>query len=159
MKVFTIGVYHSTEESFFRKLAANAIDTLIDIRQRRGLRGREYAFANSKYLQKKISEMGIRYLYVKELAPTTEIRLRQKADDLRLGERKRDRNMLGDAFKEGYRTLILPRFDFDALVSQLQAMGACRIALLCVEEKASACHRSLVAEELRQRYGFETINL
>lgn len=159
MEIFTIGVYHSTEEQFFGKIADNGIDTFIDIRQRRGLRGREYSFANSTYLQRRLREMGVRYIHIKELAPTTEIRMRQKADDMRLGERKRDRNQLGEAFKRGYEELILSRFDFDTFISQLGAAGAERIVLMCVEERASACHRSLVAAELRRRYNMRIINL
>lgn len=48
MKIFTIGVYNSTELQFFKKLSENNIDTFCDIRQRRGGRGREYAFVLRK---------------------------------------------------------------------------------------------------------------
>ncbi len=56
MKIYTIGVYGSTEEEFFGKLTKSKIDLFCDIRQRRGVRGRQYAFVNSSYLQKKLSE-------------------------------------------------------------------------------------------------------
>jgi len=39
MEVYTIGVYNSTEDLFFKKLIDNKIDTFIDVRQRRGVRG------------------------------------------------------------------------------------------------------------------------
>ncbi len=45
MNIFTIGVYGSTEQQFFDKLIENRIDTFCDIRQRRGVRGKEYAFS------------------------------------------------------------------------------------------------------------------
>jgi hypothetical protein len=32
-------------------------------------------------------------------------------------------------------------------------------ALLCVEAAAEACHRSLVAQRLAQRFGFEVIDI
>jgi hypothetical protein len=32
-------------------------------------------------------------------------------------------------------------------------------ALLCVEATAQACHRSLVAERLADRFGFQVVNL
>lgn len=44
MEFFTIGVYNSNENTFFKKLVDNRIDTFCDIRQRRGVRGAEYAF-------------------------------------------------------------------------------------------------------------------
>ena len=39
IKIYTIGVYNSTESSYFRKLQENNIDLFCDIRQRRGVRG------------------------------------------------------------------------------------------------------------------------
>ena len=71
---FTIGVYNSTENSFFEKLTKNHIDMFCDIRQRRGVRGSQYRYVNSNYLQAKLRELGINYMYIKELAPTSEIR-------------------------------------------------------------------------------------
>ena len=47
MKIYTIGVYGSSEEEFFGKLTESKIDLFCDIRQRRGVRGRQYAFVNS----------------------------------------------------------------------------------------------------------------
>ena len=69
MRIYTIGVYGSTEEDFFGKLTRSKIDLFCDIRQRRGVRGRQYAFVNSSYLQKKLSGLGIGYLYEKRFAP------------------------------------------------------------------------------------------
>lgn len=50
---FTIGVYGATEETFFKKLVENNIDTLLDIRRRRGVRGLKYSYVNSNKLQEK----------------------------------------------------------------------------------------------------------
>ena len=63
MIIYTIGVYGSNEEEFFGKLIDSQIDLFCDIRQRRGVRGRQYAFVNSNYLQNKLAELGIDYLY------------------------------------------------------------------------------------------------
>lgn len=62
MKIYTIGVYGSTEQEFFNKLIENRIDTFCDIRQRRGVRGSEYAFVNSNRLQNKLAELDIKYV-------------------------------------------------------------------------------------------------
>lgn len=78
IKIYTIGVYNSTESSYFRKLQENNIDLFCDIRQRRGVRGSQYKYVNSNYLQAKLQDFGIVYKYIKELAPTNDIRQKQK---------------------------------------------------------------------------------
>jgi uncharacterized protein (DUF488 family) len=159
MKFYTIGVYGSTEKNFFDKLTENRIDTFCDIRQRRGVRGREYVFVNSNYLQTKLSVLGIKYGHILKLAPTSEIREMQQVEDLKLGEHKRDRNKLGAVFTNEYTTQILQNFDFDSFIEKLEDSGASRVVLFCVEEKPEACHRSIVANELNKRYKYEIVNL
>ena len=107
INVFTIGVYGSTENSFFEKLAQSRIDLFCDIRQRRGVRGSQYKYVNSNYLQIKLFEMGIKYLYVKELAPTKEIRQKQKDADKLNNETKKQRTSLGYVFVSEYNLIIL----------------------------------------------------
>ncbi|MBR8706231.1 hypothetical protein IX307_000884 [Bacteroides pyogenes] len=150
MEFFTIGVYKSTEEDFFKKLTDNNIDTFCDIRQRRGVRGSEYCFVNSNYLQQKLHELDIKYRHVINLAPTSEIRDLQKRADLQAGEQKRNRNKLGKVFTVAYKEKILNLFDFDYFIKQLSDIEANKVALFCVEEKAEACHRSIVADKLEK---------
>ena len=50
-------------------------------RSRRGVRGSTYAFANSLRLQARLTDLGIRYLHRKDLAPTQAVRDRQAAAD------------------------------------------------------------------------------
>jgi len=158
MEFFTIGVYKSTEDDFFKKLTDNNIDTFCDIRQRRGVRGSEYSFVNSNYLQQKLHELDIKYGHVLNLAPTSEIRDLQKQADLQTGEQKRDRNKLGKVFTLAYKEKILNQFDFDHFIEQLDDIGANKVVLFCVEEKAEACHRSIVAEKL-EKLGYNITHL
>lgn len=148
MEFYTIGVYNSTEQQFFKKLTENNIDTFCDIRQRRGVRGSQYAFVNSNRLQARLNELDIRYGHVIELAPTTEIRDLQKEADEQLGELKRKRNKLGKVFTIAYKNTILSKFDIDSFIDKLDEVGARRIVLFCVEEKPEACHRSIVSDKL-----------
>lgn len=152
IEVYTIGVYGTTKESFFHSLVVNGIDTFCDIRQRRGVRGTKYAYVNSMSLQSKLSDLGINYIYAKDLAPTTEIREKQHAEDALKDERKRDRKELGHAFKCAYEKLILEGYDFTTLLNSFQEMNARKVVLFCVEENPLACHRSLVAAELHKKY-------
>jgi uncharacterized protein (DUF488 family) len=152
MEVCTIGVYGASEEVFFGKLVRGGVDTFCDIRQRRSLRGARYAFANSRRLQERLRDMGIVYVYVPSLAPTSEIRLLQKEDDLQAHVGKQERNGLGAAFVKAYGERILCRFDFDGFLGSLERTAAHRVAFFCVEERPESCHRSLVAAEICRRY-------
>lgn len=153
INIFTIGVYNSTEDSFFGKLTKNHIDMFCDIRQRRGVRGSLYRYVNSNYLQAKLKELGINYTYIKELTPTSEIRQKQKDADKLNDETKKQRTSLGKVFVEEYNSQILSHFDMKNLVTSLETAGAKNVVFFCVEEHASACHRSLVAKEISKLYG------
>lgn len=159
IKIFTIGVYNSTEESYFNKLRDNNIDLFCDIRQRRGVRGSQYKYVNSNYLQARLQELGINYKYIKELAPTNEIRQMQKDADKANGESKKQRTTLGTVFKSEYLKQILDPFDIEKLANELIDSGAKNIVFFCVEKYASACHRSLVAQKLANTLNCEIINL
>lgn len=159
MEFFTIGVYNSTEKSFFDKLTENKIDTFCDIRQRRGVRGSKYSFVNSNRLQQKLNDLEIRYGYIQDLAPTTEIRELQKEIDLGKGELKRERQELGKVFVIEYKNKILRNFDFEKFFESLDQIGANRIALFCVEEHPEACHRSIVADKLANNYNHKITHL
>lgn len=148
IKIVTIGVYGFDEVQFFQALQQAKVDTFCDIRQRRGLRGTAYAFANSKRLQAKLAEMGIRYFHQKALAPTREIRQQQKDADKRSKTAKRERSDLGAEFIGAYREKILAGFDSVVWHNGLPP-DANVVALFCVEREPQACHRSLLAEKIR----------
>ena len=159
MEFFTIGVYNSTEKEFFDKLTKNNIDTFCDIRQRRGVRGAKYSFVNSNRLQQKLNELEIKYGYVPELAPTSEIRGLQKEIDLEKGELKRERQELGKVFVIEYKNKILKNFDFETFIEKLEQVGANRVAFFCVEEFPEACHRSIVTDRLTDKYNYKVTHL
>jgi len=153
----TIGVYGFDDESFLRRLRQADVRLLLDLRQRRGVRGPEYAWANSARLQRALAAADIRYRHVKELAPTTELRQLQYREDDRQGVGKRDRVALAPEYAERYTREILDPFDLGALVAELR--GDSMAALFCVERDPEACHRSLVAERLRAEYGLPVTDL
>lgn len=159
IKIYTIGVYNSTESSYFRKLQENNIDLFYDIRQRRGVRGSQYKYVNSNYLQAKLQDLGVGYKYIKELAPTNDIRQKQKDADKANGETKKQRTILGSIFRTEYLKQILEPFDMEKLANDLRASGAKNIVFFCVEEHATACHRFLVAQKLSSILNCEIINL
>lgn len=159
MKIFTIGVYGSTEEEFFNKLITNKIDTFCDIRQRRGVRGSKYSFVNSKYLQSKLKDLGINYIYEKNLAPTSEIREMQWAEDKLEHQTKKTREVLGHAFVCGYEEMVLNKYNFEELIDSLKRNRTENVVFFCLETNPEACHRSLLAKKLSKTYNFDIINL
>lgn len=152
----TIGVYGFDRDSFLGALQAAGVDLLLDVRQRRGVRGSEYAWANAKRLQDALAEAGIGYSHLSELAPTTEMRQLQYEVDARLGEGKRSRTNLAPEYVERYTAEVLDRVDLEPVVRWVGDFAA---ALLCVERDPEACHRSLIAERLRRDHGFEVEHL
>jgi uncharacterized protein (DUF488 family) len=146
----TIGVYGFDVESFLQRLRHADVRLLLDVRQRRGVRGPEYAWANSLRLQTALAQAGIAYEHHPELAPTTELRQLQYAEDDRQGVSKRSRDELAAAYTRRYTTEILDHADLTPILSALPSSGAA--ALLCVERDAKACHRSLIAKRLTERH-------
>ncbi|GAC1316571.1 MAG: hypothetical protein NVSMB25_02530 [Thermoleophilaceae bacterium] len=155
--VATIGVYGFTAVSFLAALSAAEVGLLIDVRQRRGVRGSDYAWANSKRLQAALSSAGMAYRHRPELAPTTELRQLQYREDARLGVGKRSRARLADEYRQRYTAEVLDCVGLQPMVEDLPADAVA--ALLCVERDPEACHRSLIAERLVDRYGVGLVHL
>ncbi len=153
----TIGVYGFDLESFLETLSDNDITLVIDVRQRRGVRGARYAWANSRRLQSALAEAGIAYRHEPQLAPTAEIRTALQAEYARRGIGQRSRNELSPGYVERFRAAVLDNADLGAVVEALPSTG--RAALMCLETQPQACHRSLVAERLVERHGLAVEHL
>lgn len=155
--IATVGVYGATLDAFLASLRNANVKQVLDVRQRRGVRGSEYAWANAQRLQAALAEAGIDYRHDKELAPTTELRHIQYREDDRLGVGKRSREGLAPEYVESYTQEILDHVDLAPIVAELPDDGIG--ALMCVERDAETCHRSLVAERLAGELGFEVLHL
>jgi uncharacterized protein (DUF488 family) len=153
----TIGVYEFDASHFVDTLDGANVTKVMDIRQRRGVRGSQYAWANSLRLQALLAEAGIGYEYHPELAPDTDLRHLQYRDDDRQGVGKRSRVRLAPEYIREYTEEILDLVPLEPFVRQLPIHGIG--ALMCVEASAQACHRSLVATRLADRFGYEVVHL
>lgn len=154
--IATIGVYGFERATFLAALTGARVDLVLDVRQRRGVRGSEYAWANARRLQASLEETGIGYSHLKELAPTIELRQAQYRADDRRGEGKRSRTLLAPEYASGYTEEILDRVDLAPIVRWI---GRSKAALLCVERDPEACHRSLIAARLRRDWNFSVEDL
>ncbi len=155
--VATIGVYGWTLDTFLDALREAEVGRVVDVRQRRGVRGSEYAWANARRLQAALADAGIGYSHHSELAPTTELRQLQYREDDRLGVGKRARAGLAPEYRRRYSAEILDRADLTPLLDELPTDSAA--TLLCVERDPEACHRSLLAERLHAELGAEIVHL
>jgi uncharacterized protein (DUF488 family) len=155
--VATIGVYGFDVESFLAALDGAGVRLVVDVRQRRGVRGPEYAWANARRLQDALRDAGVAYRHHRELAPTTELRHLQYREDDRLGVGKRTRVRISDDYRVGYLREILDPVDLAPLVAEMHELGPA--ALLCVERDPEACHRSLIADRLHRELGLDVIHL
>lgn len=158
LHIFTIGVYGSTADEFFKKLTDNRIDTFCDVRHRRAVRGSQYAFANSNRLQARLEKLGINYLHMPELAPTHEMIKMQDEDDKEHRIRRRDRAELSPEFVKQYKKQCLHNFDAGKFIEKM-GKGAKNIVLFCVEKTPEACHRSILADKIASEKGSKVTHL
>jgi uncharacterized protein (DUF488 family) len=156
-RLATIGVYGFSADTFLAALHRADVRLVIDVRQRRGVRGSQYAWANAKRLTAALAAAGIGYRHRRDLAPTTELRRLQYAEDDRLGVGKRSRVELAPAYRDRYISEILDRADLSEVVELLPLAGVG--TLLCVERDPEACHRSLIAARLDAEYGLPVTHI
>ncbi|MBI4876854.1 MAG: DUF488 domain-containing protein [Acidobacteria bacterium] len=138
MKIFTIGFTKKSAEAFFAGLRKAGVRRLVDVRlnnvsQLAGFSKRD----DLRYFTRAIC--GIDYVHLPELAPTPDILdpyKRQKRGDWALYERQ-------------FLDLMRSRRVEETVSPDLLDSGC----LLCSEEKPDHCHRRLVAEYLKEKWG------
>jgi uncharacterized protein (DUF488 family) len=137
VRILTIGFTRKSAETFFSRLRDAGVKRLIDVRlnnvsQLAGFTKRE----DLRFFTQAIC--GIEYVHLPELAPTKDILdpYKKQKGDWWLYERQ-------------FLDLMRER-RIEESVSRELLDGGC---LLCSEEKPHQCHRRLVAEYLRERWG------
>jgi uncharacterized protein (DUF488 family) len=137
IKVLTIGFTRKTAEAFFTRLIRAGVKRVIDIRlnnvsQLAGFAKRD----DLRYFLRAIG--GIEYHHRPDLAPTQEI----------LDAFKKDKGSW-PAYERDFLDLLAGREAETAVSPELLHEGC----LLCSEDKPDQCHRRLVAEYLRSKWG------
>lgn len=137
MRIFTIGFTKKSAETFFTRLKNAGVRRLVDVRlnnvsQLAGFTKKD----DLRYFTKVIC--GIDYLHVPALAPTADILDAYK-------KRKGDWGLYEQQFLDLMRSRRI-----EQTVSPDTLEGSC---LLCSEEKPHYCHRRLVAEYLKEKWG------
>lgn len=137
MRIFTIGFTKTTAEKFFARLQKAGVKRMVDVRlnnisQLAGFAKRD----DLRYFLKTICS--IDYAHRPELAPTQDM----------LDAYKKDGGKWDD-YERKFVSLIESRHIEDTVPHDLLD-GAC---LLCSEDKPHHCHRRLVAEYLKKKWG------
>ena len=144
MKVFTIGFTKTSAESFFDRLRQAGVEKVVDVRLNNV--SQLAGFAKKDDLRFFLNSIcGIKYAHLPELAPT---------------------KIILDAYRK-------PRGNWDEYERQFLALMAARrveeiipretvdsACLLCSEHEAHHCHRRLVVEYLKDKWGdLEVVHL
>jgi len=137
MKIFTIGFTKQSAELFFTKLQRAGVKRLVDVRlnnvsQLAGFTKRD----DLHYFTKAICS--IDYMHLLELAPTQDI----------LDAYKKYKGAWG-VYERQFLDLMARRRIEDKIPREVLD-GGC---LLCSEDKPHHCHRRLVAEYLKEKWG------
>lgn len=137
MKLFTIGFTKKSAETFFTLLQSAGVQRLVDVRLNNVSQLAGFAKkADLAYFTRIICK--IDYVHTPALAPTADILDAYK-------KHKGD----WDLYERQFLSLMQSRKIEETTPAELLE-GAC---LLCSEEKPHHCHRRLVAEYLRERWG------
>ncbi len=137
MKVFTIGFTKKSAEKFFTLLRKSGAKRIVDVRlnnvsQLAGFAKRP----DLEFFLREICHMD--YVHLPDLAPTQDI----------LDEYKKNK---GDwnVYEQKFLELMRQRRIEDTVPRELLADGC----MLCSEDKPHHCHRRVVAEYLREKWG------
>jgi uncharacterized protein (DUF488 family) len=137
VKLFTIGFTKKNAQRFFGLLKGSGAKRIIDVRLNNVSQLAGFAKKDDlEYFLKTICNMD--YVHLPELAPTQDM----------LDEYKKHE---GDwkTYEERFIELIAKRRIEEAVPRDLVSQSC----LLCSEDKPHHCHRRLVAEYLKQRWG------
>lgn len=137
MKLFTIGFTKKSAEAFFEKLKEAGVRRLIDVRLNTQSQLAGFAKKNDlKYFLLQIA--GIEYIYAPLLAPTQDM----------LDTYKKHKGSW-EPYERSFLEVIASRNIEEVMKPELFD-SAC---LLCSEHEPHHCHRRLVAEYLREKWG------
>ena len=136
MKIFTIGFTKTTAENFFSRLKKSGARRIVDVRLNN--KSQLAGFAKRDDLSYFAEALcGMRYRHMPELAPTQDI----------LDAYKKKKGPWSEYEKKFFDLMAERQIE---RIDREQLDEGC---LLCSEDKPHHCHRRLVAEYLKQKWG------
>jgi uncharacterized protein (DUF488 family) len=137
-QLFTIGYERAVPEAVLGELTRAGVTTLVDVRAVAASRKPGFS---KRQLAAALDEAGIRYLHLQKLGTPAEGREAARAGDMKTLWRIYNRHLKTPDAKEAMDELL-------ALVRSRQT-----ICILCFERDPAMCHRSRVAEIVREQTG------
>jgi uncharacterized protein (DUF488 family) len=136
MKIFTIGFTKTTAENFFGRLKESGTRKIVDVRlnnvsQLSGFAKRD----DLKYFASVLCDVG--YQHSPQLAPT---------QTMLKGYQKKEKTW--SEYEQNFLDLMAER-----KIEEVDSKALDGVCLLCSEDKPHQCHRRLVAEYLKDRWG------
>jgi uncharacterized protein (DUF488 family) len=134
-RLYTIGYEGKTTEGLVAALTGNKVALIVDVRAVPNSRNNGFSKSG---LSAVLSRNGIGYVHIRELGTPKYLRARLKAN----------KDFAG--FKNGYRR----QLDFipDVLKDLAEMVVNKDCCLLCLEEHYADCHRSILADEVVERF-------
>ena len=137
MKIFTIGFTKKSAETFFTRLKSAGVTRLVDVRLNNVSQLSGFAKKDDlRFFTKSICN--INYVHALDLAPTADILDAYK-------KQKGDWSVYECQFLD-----LMTKRRIEETTPREMLDGGC---LLCSEEKPQYCHRRLVAEYLKEKWG------
>jgi uncharacterized protein (DUF488 family) len=140
-ELFTIGYEGADLAAFLRRLKAEGISILVDVREIPQSRRRGFS---KKQLSESLKKHGIEYVHKRELGAPREIR-----------HELRDSGDYATYFQQFNAYLNTQRAALDRLIEE--CVGA--VVLMCFERDPQECHRSAVARELAKLADLKPVHL
>jgi uncharacterized protein (DUF488 family) len=138
--IFTVGYEKTTPEKLVELLGRRGVGVVVDVRLTPISRRKGFS---KTALKDALAAAGIRYLHERRLGNPREFRVNARTIEECL---------------DLYHDHMVMRWD-EALADVMPLVEK-KVCLLCLESKASECHRSVVAEELAARLpGAAVVNL
>jgi uncharacterized protein (DUF488 family) len=138
----TVGYEGRTTQELLHILLENDVEVVVDVREVAW--SRKKGFSKSA-LSAVLADAGVEYVHVRELGNPKALR-----SELKAGRAFRE---VADEFLRILRARVEALDYLDAIASRKRA------CLLCFEADPMTCHRSLVAQALRERHPVDVVHL
>lgn len=133
MLIYTLGHSNRDFDAFAEILRQHGIEAIADVRSSPG--SKRFPWFNRSNLELRLQEMGIRYIWCRDLGGF---------------KRARDKDGAELTGLEGYRAYMGQEKFKTAVEELLKQAETLRTAIMCAEKDPAKCHRSLLSEYLEE---------
>ena len=145
--IYTIGFTKSTAEHFFERLRTHGVEVVLDVRLKTNSQLAGFAKTpDIEYFVRRL--IGAEYIHDEALAPSEEILSAYRKKEIDWAE-----------YTERFEALMAERCIDRHILLNYSDMNERTYCLLCSEESAECCHRSLAAQRMAKWFGAEVVHL